>query len=275
MSEFSDYNYDLIKEESKSNEMDLLQQREDTYLSKIIENNIFDNGLDLNNVTYVHDDNSITAGSSNGFDGLGFADSNYNNAGNNNNDNIMYSRITMKYTPTSNGPEDDISMIEDKEIKKQKNRDAQKAFRNRKEAKIKELEIKLQNSEQSKTSLINEIAALKAMNEKLILHSDYLKSDSSNATTLTTAQGFSSKTNFIEHITTKHNEKLRFDSPESTDTLSIPETWEYLQKKKEDLDFNMVYIMEHLKGNEICHNYGPGYAKEMVDKLIQSALNSI
>ncbi|SSD59056.1 uncharacterized protein SCODWIG_00817 [Saccharomycodes ludwigii] len=218
--------------------------------------------------------------------------------------------ITEAITPNSNNSGNgDQNVLSDeilKRRKKEQNRTAQKAFRERKEAKLKELEIKLKESEHHRESLLQEMEELKkksleiSIENKLLLESggDPLKSslllDHKHAKFT-----FPSKNEFSEYLVDldKHHvdtvnelKTLKYDINQGQEELlTVPATWEYLNDLLNEYEmnqsvcnsgtsdnnsnstFDIYYIMSELKGHEVCHGHGPAYYKSFINKLVENA----
>lgn len=174
--------------------------------------------------------------------------------------------------------------------KKAQNRAAQRAFRERKENKLKVLEEKLNKSEAENQKLLDQLTYFRSQNEKqqqLLISAE----NNSNIETLIPANDKFvfptdiSQTSFIDRMAAGHEisnnaELLKiYRAPDSPDTqlLTIGAVWDYLHLKAEELEredqfFDVVGIMERLKGNEKCHGFGPAYPVELVDQAILESI---
>lgn len=176
-----------------------------------------------------------------------------------------------------------------KEKKKAQNRAAQKAFRERKEARLKELEQKLHASESEKTKLQEEMDLLRKSNmeihkenRSLLQKSRYQLDHSRSPEDLAEDAGkydFPTKHECYK-VDTQQNEMLDLmnstltdDSTSSDKLMTVPETWEYLSRLNERQDFDVYEVMQKLKGSERCHSLGPAYSKQMVDQLALASAN--
>ncbi|CCK69666.1 bZIP transcription factor KNAG_0C05680 [Huiozyma naganishii CBS 8797] len=214
-----------------------------------------------------------------------------------------------------------VSEEVNKARKKAQNRAAQKAFRERKEARLKELEEKLAESENSRHDLMLEIGKLKKLNAEIMLENKVLLQKgaiplSPNGNTAPTNNSstwnqdsmavdepahsnfsFPTEDEFYEEMVAntvknkfirnlnKPNAEENGSAPanylikqntEYTDEfgrrlLTVPATWEYLSKLSEDKDFDVSYVMNSLKGEEVCDEHGPAYARNLIDMLVEKA----
>ena len=175
-----------------------------------------------------------------------------------------------------------------------RNRAAQKAFRERKEARLKELQDKLLESEKNRQSLLKEIEELRKVNteinaeNRLLLRSgnerfsrDLIDGTGHKYSFPIKDEFFSSevpegKLNNKSMYTLKSSGQTREKEAQYTDkagrqVFTVPATWEYLYKLSEDRDFDVTYVMSKLKGKECCHTHGPAYPRNLIDSLVQEA----
>ncbi|GMG56384.1 unnamed protein product [Ambrosiozyma monospora] len=199
------------------------------------------------------------------------------------------------------------------ERRKAQNRAAQRAFRERKEGKLKELSAKLSDSEKKREELLKNIEDLRKQNmllgmENQILqkstgpgNGDLMSQDSSDCgnnccPTVNGSFSFpSTKEDFVRSVITnpeRHGatentiEKvikpsLKYEV-DKVEVLNISAVWDYLnewnhklqQSQDEDGDaFDIMGVMEELKGKEKCHGYGPAYPLALVDDIVRRHLH--
>ncbi|CAI5759952.1 unnamed protein product [Candida verbasci] len=195
----------------------------------------------------------------------------------------------------------DDSELNEEELqlkRKAQNRTAQRAFRERKETKLKELEAKLLKSEEERQKLMDQLEIIRKQNLSISSENEVLRSDPNNLASLAMNNHHNNRINkftfpktqddFIKGVIegTNHqynneeNKNKIYDDKEGNKLLALGAVWDYLQIKVEefDLDFNSIDIkevMNKLKGSEKCHGWGPAYDKTLVDQAIQSCLSSI
>ena len=187
--------------------------------------------------------------------------------------------------------------------RKAQNRAAQRAFRERKESKLKELEAKLLASEEERQKLLDELESIKKQNISIATENEILKHNGIGNTNnnndiqignniighgrlLVDKFNFpKTQKDFIQHVLQGTNHQLKdenkdkiYNDNQGHKLLALGAVWDYLQIKAEeaDLDFNSIDfndVMEKLKGNEKCHGYGPAYPLELVNEAIESSLN--
>ncbi|KGU06729.1 fluconazole resistance protein 3 [Candida albicans P87] len=197
---------------------------------------------------------------------------------------------------------DDSELTEEELQMKRKaqNRAAQRAFRERKESKLKELEAKLLASEEERQKLLDELEQIKKQNISIATENEILKHNGmgniNNDVQIGNLSSYGrlqvdkfnfpkTQKDFIEHVLQGTNHQLKdenkdkvYNDNQGHKLLALGAVWDYLQIKAEeaDLDFNSIDfndVMEKLKGNEKCHGYGPAYPLELVNEAIESSLN--
>lgn len=183
----------------------------------------------------------------------------------------------------------DDSELNEQELqmkRKAQNRAAQRAFRERKETKLKELENKLAQSEDDKQRLLSQLNLIKQHNFSILTENEYLKTKSSSQQNLTTNK-FDDNSNvifpknqrdFIHGMSGIHDFNADtvnkvYENPEKPGKklLAVGAVWDYLQLKSQNekyTNLDIVEIMNNLKGNERCHGYGPAYPLELVDQVV-------
>lgn len=174
------------------------------------------------------------------------------------------------------------------ERRKAQNRAAQRAFRERKEGKLRELTIKLQNAEKEREKLEIQLKQLREKNVKLGMENQILLSGGSSSISISPVSDnrndnimfkFPTKKEFInksvdlsQHDSSNSN-ILIGQSYEINDEklLTISAIWDYLVEFKqlnEDVEINISKIMEELRGKEKCHGFGPAYKLSLVNEII-------
>lgn len=174
--------------------------------------------------------------------------------------------------------------------KKAQNRLAQRAFRERKEFKLKELENKLLQSEEERQKLLEKLDEIKLQFISVRTENRFLRSAESSSA----APGFGtapietskfvfpqSQQEFISEMVggTGHNVNQDtinkvYEEPQNPGrkVLAIGAVWDYLQIKAEEEQFenvDMMEVMTLLKGNESCHGYGPAYPLDLVESVLR------
>lgn len=230
-------------------------------------------------------------------------------SGDSNNDKFnTTARSTFSHHRENSNPGDNI---DDK--KKAQNRAAQRAFRERKEAKFKELQRKVRESEIDRDQLLKELEKLRkwnmeinAENRKLLqkerlgnngVYSGNMECSSSQSlpnmeqTTYifpSTNECFEQSIN-QKNLRDKNPEQiferkpvysaagrfLQYEDEYPDDVLlTVPETWEYLSQLSENEEFDVHEVMERLVGLEQCHPSGPAYSKQRIDNLVKQSIEN-
>ena len=205
----------------------------------------------------------------------------------------------MMLPPQKQEPNNEqFSTILEKAKKKAQNRAAQKAFRERKIARMKELQDNLDKSEQIRRNLLNEIEQLKLLNTEINTENQFLRKQTES----TTYQGLSPPTSINEDIDQIAEPKsFSFPTKETffktlmadqfgekfileqypkdltypgIQLLSVPATCEYLQKiiHRDDFEFDMTMVMNNLKRNHVCTEEGPSYPIFLINQMIVQAI---
>ena len=174
------------------------------------------------------------------------------------------------------------------ERRKAQNRAAQRAFRERKEGKLRELTIKLQNAEKEREKLEIQLKQLREKNVKLGMENQILLSSSGSSISISPVSDnrndnimfkFPTKKEFINKSVdlSQHNSSnsniLIGQSYEINDEklLTISAIWDYLYEFKqlnEDVEINISKIMEELRGKDKCHGFGPAYKLSLINEII-------
>lgn len=212
-------------------------------------------------------------------------------------------------TPNSshNGNNDKVQAEEGPDKKKAQNRAAQRAFRERKQAKLVNLEKQLEASEANKEALQKEVEELRKLNQEIHAENRTLlqrndKGNTSNDNQIEingTSNNWDNqyiseqllekhivhqkRDNFykdlmaqVEETNKKHGQKVQnrtYEDDSGNTILTIPATWEYLQKNFGD-EIDIIQVINMLKGNEVCHGAGGAYPKVLIDKAIQYIMES-
>lgn len=164
--------------------------------------------------------------------------------------------------------------------KKAQNRAAQRAFRERKEAKLRELEQKLQMSERDKESLLKEIKELKKQNLDILTktsrsiepgssyRSSHIKSRANAKFTFPNEQEFFTNVVSDKHSTDPIPQRFIYKDDKGKKVLTVSATWEYLHNMSHQVEFDVDMVLTRLRGREICHGHGPAYNKELIDAIL-------
>ncbi|SGZ57640.1 CIC11C00000005168 [Sungouiella intermedia] len=188
--------------------------------------------------------------------------------------------------------EKDDSELNDHELtikKKAQNRLAQRAFRERKEFKLTELENKLLQSEEERQKLLEKLDEIKLQFISIRTENRFLR-NSADLSSAALGYGVAlenslfvfpkSQEEFITNMVegTGHNVNQDtinkvYDEPlnPGRKVLAIGAVWDYLQIKAEEEKYenvDMIEVMSLLKGNEACHGYGPAYPLELVESVL-------
>lgn len=182
-------------------------------------------------------------------------------------------------------PDESLTEEELKARKKAQNRAAQKAFRERKEARLRELESKLGQIEQNRNALVQELDDLRKLNMEINAQNRILlrrgdtvyKIDSADVAENGTFS-FPSEDEFFAQVvlgkygTDGQKHPVVLDDLQNL-LITVPKTWEYLYKLSEEKQFDVLMVMKRLKGKEVIHIHGPAYYKSTVDALIDETCN--
>lgn len=185
---------------------------------------------------------------------------------------------------------DDSELTEDELAikKKAQNRLAQRAFRERKETKLKELENKLLQSEEERQKLLEKLDSIRLQYITVRTENNFLRSGESaaalppaSAAASLTQPKFSfpkTQSEFINEMVGDHPvdpETINkvYENPQNTGSkvLAVGAVWDYLQIKSENNGYenvDLAEVMQLLRGKERCHGYGPAYPLELVDQAI-------
>ena len=179
--------------------------------------------------------------------------------------------------------EEGLTEDEIKARKKAQNRAAQKAFRERKEARLKELENKLSDIEKNRDLLVNELEDLRRLNMEineenriLLRKGDTVYKLEPNEVAENGKFSFPSEDEFFAQVVlgkynaegAKHSNDFEDDANK---LLTVPKTWSYLHRLSEEKNFDVLCLMERLKGLEVSHKNGPAYYKNVIDTLVEEA----
>lgn len=217
--------------------------------------------------------------------------------------------IDLKNADPATANSNDESTEEEK--RRKINRDAQRAFRKRKEEKLKEMELKWMNSENDKKRLLKENDDLKKQSFEICQENKELfkkatatsGSDGINSNIAGVRHGnksfgndnntlynFPNKTEYVQFIydDTNHGSTpninelpdLEYKTSSGEEALTVPKTWEYLstklhEKEQEGYTFDTWHIMNLMKGNEVCHGSGAAYMKSYVDSTLEENLKEL
>lgn len=189
--------------------------------------------------------------------------------------------------------------LNDEERKKRINREAQRAFRRRKEEKLKEMEQKWLDSENDKKQLLKQIEELKKttyemsienkelQKKNLTSSSEYKNMSSTSSISHSPNYNFPNKTEYVQYIYagSPHEAYLTQlkDIDYQTDegeAITVSKTWDYLfrklqEKELEGYTFDTWQIMNLMKGHEVCHGSGAAYMKSFVDSVINANVKEL
>lgn len=179
---------------------------------------------------------------------------------------------------------DDSQLTEDQlqAKKKAQNRAAQRAFRERKETKMKELEMKLNQSESDKQRLMEELEAVRKKTFTIQTENELLRTRGSPSEI--EFEFPKNEDDFISQILDGSNHQFNpenkdkvYPSPDNgKKVLALGAVWDYLLYRSDvdNLEIDVVEVMNKLKGNEKCHGYGPAYPVELIDQVILESSRS-
>ncbi|EEQ38240.1 putative fluconazole resistance protein [Clavispora lusitaniae] len=172
--------------------------------------------------------------------------------------------------------------------KKAQNRLAQRAFRERKETKLKELETKLLESEEERDKLREQLEAIRSRHAVLSTENSVLRSGAEalcppqEGNTVHKFTFPKTQEQFIQDMmqgNNTHQVKAEtvnsvYEEPRNSGRklLAIGAVWDYLQIKQEEEAYENVDMMEVtmlLRGKEKCHGYGPAYPLEEVEDALR------
>lgn len=171
---------------------------------------------------------------------------------------------------------------DEKHRKRALNRAAQKAFRERKEARMRELEEKLKQSEQGRQELLREVENLRKHNIEIHAENRILLQTQGSKTPSVADPSvakfvFPTKRDFVGEMVPMHPDFLS-ELPASEQylidgkqMLTVSAAWEYLHRLSESFDFDVSMVMANLKGKEMCHGKGPSYMRSDIDRFLSEA----
>lgn len=167
-----------------------------------------------------------------------------------------------------------------KQIKRAQNRAAQRAFRERKEKRLKELEQELRQSEVHRKQLDQELERLSKANlemnaeKKMLLEQGTIDDYGTQGKRFT----FPNETDHEHFGSLEEARRYRLNLIQAQghyydeagkEILTIPATWDYFHKLSEQLPFNVAGVLDNLKGKQVCHGLGAAYPRTLVDQLVQ------
>ncbi|ODV75458.1 bZIP transcription factor CYBJADRAFT_166191 [Cyberlindnera jadinii NRRL Y-1542] len=160
--------------------------------------------------------------------------------------------------------------------RKAQNRAAQRAFRERKEMKLKELEDKLTKSETDNAELQKQLEKLQKQNIVISTENKLLQKSGGSAVLSTvdpstSSFSFPSEEPLLGKYYKSEKQLQNPQIPYESKRLTIPETWEYLMEK-DDPRINIEDVLERVKGLEVCHRHGPAYPLSLIDDIIREYL---
>ncbi|KAI5957791.1 FCR3 [Candida theae] len=171
--------------------------------------------------------------------------------------------------------------------RKAQNRAAQRAFRERKETKLKELEAKLLQSEEERQKLMEQLDIIRKQNLSISTENEILRTNEGSAigsrVPIDKFHFPQSQDDFINEITRGTNHQVKresinkvYDNSQGEKLLALGAVWDYLQIKAEEANLDLTTIdftevMDKLKGNERCHGFGPAYPLSLVQQAVESS----
>lgn len=188
--------------------------------------------------------------------------------------------------------------------RKAQNRAAQRAFRERKDTKIRELADKLDAAEQQRQRLERELEQMKQHNAMLDVENQMLleaqqaqgaANSISNTppSTLSPSFGVSApaKTDFIISTLGPQEMSVHGITPEQIQSqaskpgpsyvrddeklLTISAVWDYIMEftnLNEDIHIDISRVMDRLRGNEVCHGFGPAYPLRLINEILMESI---
>lgn len=172
--------------------------------------------------------------------------------------------------------------------RKAQNRLAQRAFRERKETRMKELELKLTQSEDDRKRLLDQLDLIRKHNLTMQTENERLKGLAQEPLGQESQpDGFSfafprSQDDFVhtmvgdmsgEHAIDNSNISRVYELPQQPGEkiLAVGAVWDYLVRLAEELDWDIdvIEVMNELKGHERCHGYGPAYPLKLVQSVAE------
>lgn len=183
----------------------------------------------------------------------------------------------------ANASEVGLSQKEIVNKRKAQNRAAQRAFRERKEMKLKELEEKLNKSEHDKAQLLKQLEDIKKQNIVISTENKLLAQNTNpgEAASSVSTQATSTATSSFSFPNSKSIDPIKYhihpnqltnpDIPYEYKRLTITEVWEYLTEHY-DPELKIDEVMSRIKGLEVCHQHGPAYPLRLVDEIAQKSL---
>lgn len=189
---------------------------------------------------------------------------------------------------------DDSELTEGELVLKRKaqNRLAQRAFRERKETRMKQLELQLMESEDEKKRLLDQLDLVRQHNLKMQSENERLRTmaviQGGTESPGSELNGFSfayprNQRDFVhdlvgnDHELDKKDLNKVYELPQNPGEkiLAVGAVWDYLTRYAEELDqdIDIIEVMAQLKGNEKCHGYGPAYPMKLVQQVVERNLN--
>lgn len=191
--------------------------------------------------------------------------------------------MTLMYTEDALLTEEELAIK-----KKAQNRLAQRAFRERKELKLKELELLLLQSEEERQQLLDKLNEIKVQFNTLQNENQRLRSYSRGTNSVSEGSTFlfpESQKDFVdEMITDKRHDMSHaqvnkvYEEPQAPGrkVLGVGALWDYLLIKREEEQYenlDLIEVMQLLKGTEVCHGYGPAYPLNVVEDALKCVAN--
>ncbi|PBP24395.1 bZIP transcription factor [Diplocarpon rosae] len=183
--------------------------------------------------------------------------------------------------------EDDENMTPAQSRRKAQNRAAQRAFRERKERHVKELEVKLASLEEQSATVLEENTVLKLQLQKAATENEILRATSANpnnrkdSDTLPDAGPMRySPTDFYTEVLYAHENKTpshRIVTSENGDRLlAAGATWDYILKHPSYAMglIDIANVSERLKTVARCDGQGPVFEERAILEAIENSVAS-
>lgn len=170
-----------------------------------------------------------------------------------------------------------------KQIKRAQNRAAQRAFRERKETRLKELEQELRQSEARRKQLDEELERLCRANlemnaeNKILLEQGEVGDYGTQGGRFTFPHEIAHENSGSLQESREYSSKIfktegHYLDESGKEILTVPATWDYLHQLSEQVQFNVTGVLDSLKGNEVCHGLGAAYPRVLVDQQVREQL---
>lgn len=191
-------------------------------------------------------------------------------------DSIKADKSNVKMSSDCN-TDKELSEEDLRKLKRAQNRAAQRAFRERKENKLKELEEELRQREIHCKHLNEELEQLSRVNLKINAENKTLLEEGNVETKggrfvfphETDHEQFGSLEEARRHRLNLIQTQRYYYDESGREILTVAATWDYLRQLSEQLEFNVTSVLENLRGKQVCHGLGAAYPRALVDQLVQ------